>query len=68
MHYRALKKPSTANLLLIWLLSIAGVALIFTTTGVLFYFGLGLILASSIVSIRHGLRLRAVARERSKDE
>jgi hypothetical protein len=68
MDYRALNKPFTASRLLIWLLSIAGVALIFTTTGVLFYFGLVLILASSIVSIRHGLRLRAAARERSKDE
>jgi hypothetical protein len=68
MHHRAPKKPSTAGLALIWLLSIAGVVLIFATTGVLHHLGLGLILASSIVSIRHGLRLRAFARRRPTDE
>ena len=68
MHDRAQQKPSTAGLLLIWLLSIAGVVLVLTTTGVAYYFGLGLILASSIVSIRRGFQLRAFARERSKDE
>jgi hypothetical protein len=59
MNYRTQTNPSTAGLALIWLLSIAGVVLIFATTGVLHYLGLSLTLASSIVSIRHGLRLRA---------
>jgi hypothetical protein len=68
MRYQALKKPSKAGLVVIWLLSVAGVVLLFATTGVVHYLGLGLILASSIVSIRHGLQLRAFARERSIDD
>lgn len=62
------EENSKAGLVLIWLLSIGGVVLLFATTGVLHYLGLGLILASSIVSIRHSLRLRAFAHERSQDQ
>jgi hypothetical protein len=68
MHYRALKKPSTASLMLVWLLNIAGIVLLFATTGVLHYLGLGLVLGTGIASIWRGLRLWAVARERPKDQ
>jgi hypothetical protein len=65
------QKPGRASLVLIWLLSIAGVVLLYTTTGVPRYLGLGVIVAGSVVSIRHSLRLRAYFRdaksERSQD-
>jgi hypothetical protein len=60
------QKPGTASLLAIWLLSIAGLVLLFASQGVPHYVGLALIVGGSIVSIRHGLQLRAFYRAQSR--
>ncbi len=62
--------PALAGLWLAWLVFVIGAVVLATTSGALFYAGVGLLWVGAILATRQALRLRAAVRKnrRSRDQ